>query len=93
MFLCFQVRIADSKDPHRDRNLQMFDDFRIAGPNGKRILLSSRKFLKAKTVEGCCTYITRFDLHTAHRVGRGSFFENPTQPKIFEPTQPNPSAI
>lgn len=33
-----QVRDSDSKDPKRERIVELIDDFRISGANGERIL-------------------------------------------------------
>ena len=37
-FLLLQVRESDETDPHRERTVQLLDDFKISGVNGTRIL-------------------------------------------------------
>lgn len=34
----FQVRESDENDPHREKAVQLLDDFKISGVNGTRIL-------------------------------------------------------
>lgn len=36
----FQIRESDPSDPHRERSIQLLDDFKISGANGKRTLFT-----------------------------------------------------
>lgn len=39
LLIVCQVREADENDPHREKAVQLLDDFKISGVNGTRILV------------------------------------------------------